>query len=216
MAMPQGRRIEPSTAQARVPAVGVLVVEDDAIVRAWIRLALERSEFWVAGEAATCAEAVELARRRPGVILVDQHLPDGLGSELVRELRLAGVACPAVLITARAERGLNERARAAGAQGTILKRGSVDDLLAGLRAAACGEERFDEAHPRGVSSAPTLSPREREVLELVAGGRTNRQVARELGLSPETVKTLLERLYRKLGVRGRAEAVSVGHERGLL
>src|SRR5436309_15259306 len=87
----------------------VLLVEDDSIVRAWVSLSLRDSEFRVAGEATTAAEGITLAeRRRPSLFLVDYHLPDRLGTELVRELRVHGFTAPALLITAHTEQGLNE------------------------------------------------------------------------------------------------------------
>lgn len=197
--------------------VAVLVVDDDAIVRAWVRLSLEGSEFRVAGEAASAREVADLVeRRRPGVLLIDYRLPDELGTELVRGLRLAGVATPALLITANPEAGLNEIARESGAQGVVRKRGSRDDLLAALRRVTGGESVADADHvPRRVGRAP-LSPREREVLELVAAGLTNREIASQLGIGVETVKTLLERVFRKLGVSGRTEATAEAVRLGLL
>src|SRR5262247_3754319 len=113
------------------PHVSVLVVDDDAVVRAWVRLSLDGTEFYVGGEAATAEEARALVqRRRPKVLLVDLHLGGAKGSasgiDLVRELRLGGEPAAAVVMTARPEPGLNEVARAAGAQGTVLKRGRAD------------------------------------------------------------------------------------------
>lgn len=189
--------------------VAVLVVDDDAIVRAWVRLSLEGSEFRVAGEAATAREAADLVeRRRPGVLLIDYRLPDELGTELVRGLRLAGVATPALLITANPEAGLNEIARESGVQGVVRKRGSRDDLLAALRRVTGGESIADADHLPRREGGAALSPREREVLQLVAAGLTNPEIASQLGLGVETVKTLLERVFRKLGVNGRTEATA--------
>jgi DNA-binding NarL/FixJ family response regulator len=194
----------------------VLVVEDDAIVRAWVRLALKESEFAVAGEAPTTAAALELvSRRRCDLLLVDQRLPDHMGTELVRELRRAGNQTPAVIIAARAETGLNESAREAGAQGSVLKRGSVDELLGALRRVAGGDEAFDPRHPRRPARRGTLSPREREVLRLLTTGATNREISEQLGIGTETVKTILSRSYDKLGVSRRAEAVAAVHELGI-
>jgi len=195
----------------------VLVVEDDAMVRGWVRLALEGSEFTIAGEASTAAEAEELLqRRRADVLLVDYRLPDGLGTTLVRSLRDRGLAVPSLLMTAGPQPGFNEAAKDAAAQGTVLKTGRSDELLAALRSVADGGTVFDERHPRRPPGHATLSPREREVLQLVAAGQTNRAIGLELSISEETVKTLLSRIYGKLGVRRRAEAVSAAHERGLL
>src|SRR5262249_38967047 len=98
--------------------VGVLLVEDDSIVRAWVRSALEGTEFRIAGEAPSIAQALTLLRRRSAqLLLVDQHLADGLGVELIRGLRRSGDRTPAIVITARRQPGLNEDAREAGAQG---------------------------------------------------------------------------------------------------
>jgi DNA-binding NarL/FixJ family response regulator len=197
--------------------ISVLVVEDDAMVRDWIRLALEGSEFRVAGTAFSAAEARELAaRRRPDLLLVDYRLPDGVGTELVRDLRHEGVAAPAVIMTANTERGFNEAAREAGAQGSVLKTGRVEELLGALRTVQAGGHSFDARHPKRAPGRGALSPREREVLSLVASGATNREIAETLGVGAETVKTLLARIFAKLGVRRRAEAVSEAHSRGLL
>jgi DNA-binding NarL/FixJ family response regulator len=197
--------------------VGVLIVEDDAMVRGWVRLSLRSSEFRVIGEAEDAARAVELCERRvPGLLLVDYRLPDMLGTDLVRELRREGLAAPAVLMTANNERGMNEAAREAGAQGTVLKTGSAEELLLALRLVSDGGDSFDGRHPKRPSGQSALSPRERQVLELVASGATNREIASTLGLGGETVKTLLARTFAKLGARKRAEAVSAAHARGLL
>jgi len=194
----------------------VLVVEDDAIVRAWVRMALVDSEFSVGGEASSAADALDLASRRRGdVLLVDQRLPDRFGTELVRELRRRGVATPAVMVAARAETGLNETAREVGAQGSVLKRGSVEELLAALRRVAGGGEAFDPSHPRRPRRRSSLSPREREVVRLLATGATNREISEQLGIGAETVKTLLSRSYDKLGVSRRTEAIARAHEQGL-
>jgi DNA-binding NarL/FixJ family response regulator len=197
--------------------LGLLLVEDDSMVRSWVRLALQGSEFRLAGEAGSAGEALDLAsRRNPDLFLIDYRLPDGVGTQLVRQLRERGVQAPAVVMTANPERGFNEAAREGGAQGTTLKSGSAVDLLETLRAVARGELGFDSRHPPRPSGRGALSPREREVVRLVAGGSTNREVAAALGVGEETVKTLLARTYAKLGVRRRAEAVAEAQKQGLL
>lgn len=194
----------------------VLLVEDDAMVRAWLRLALRDSEFRVAGEASTVATARELvARRHPDVLLVDQRLPDRTGTELVKELRRGGVETAAVMMTANPERGFNEAAREAGAQGTVLK-GGPDELLAALRRVLAGSVCLDPRHPRRPPGESPLSAREREVLTHVARGATNREIAERLEIGDETVKTLLARAFGKLGARRRAEAIAEAHARGIL
>ena len=196
--------------------ISVLLVEDDAMVRAWIESVLSESEFSVAGVAGSAAEGVELAaRRQPQLVLTDYRLPDRAGTELVRELRLRGVLAPVLVMTANEERGLNELARDAGAQGTVVKGGSVE-LLESLRAVSSGAQTFDLRHPRRPEGHVSLSPRERAVLQLIAAGQTNAEIAIALGVGSETVKTLVNRIFQKLGTRRRAEAVSAAHELGLL
>lgn len=197
--------------------ISVVLVEDDSMVRGWVRHALEGSEFRLAGEAASSAEALGLAsRRRPDLLLVDYRLPDGVGTELVRRLRQQGIDAPALLMTANNERGFNETVRESGAQGSVLKSGRLEELLAALRTVAAGGLAFDPRHPKRPAGRGPLSPREREALRLVAQGATNREVAQALGVGDETVKTMLSRAFAKLGVRRRAEAVAAAHKRGLL
>lgn len=195
----------------------VLLVEDDDMVRSWVRMSLTGTEFRLAAEAASGAPVAELVERRnPDVLLIDYRLPDRTGTELLRELRGGGVTVPAVLMTANAVPGLNEEIREAGGQGSVLKSGRVDELLYALRTAVAGERSFDIRHPGRPSGRGALTPREREVLRLVAGGATNREIAGELSVGDETVKTLLARTFAKLGVRRRAEAVAAAYDRGLL
>ena len=199
------------------PTFGVLVVEDDAIVRDWVRLALEGSEFRIAGEASAAAEALLLIeRRRVDLVLVDQNLPDQLGTEVVRQMRRGGSEAPAVLMTASVQRGLNETAKEAGVQASVLKSSDPERLLGAMRSVMQGEELFDAAHPRRRQGEAPLAPRERDVMRLVAEGNTNKEIAARLGIGDETVKTLLERTYAKLGVRRRAEAVLEAKRRGIV
>ena len=195
----------------------LLLVEDDAMVRSWVRMSLQDTEFRLIGEASSAREAEELVqRRRPEVLLVDYRLPDARGTELVRALRRTGFSGSVILMTANSERGFNEIASEAGAQGSVLKTGRSDELMLALRAAANGVRAFDTRHPKRNDGSAALSPREREVLRLAAAGATNPQIAEQLSVGVETVKTLMNRIFAKLGVRRRAEAVSVAHERGLL
>lgn len=197
-------------------AVSLLVVDDDAIVRAWVRGALAGSEFRVAGEATLAVDAVSLVeRRRPELLLVDQILPDWTGTELVRELRRRGIETPALLMTAAPREGLNEEAAAAGIQGTVLKSSEPDLLLEALRRVGSGAVAPRAAHPR-LQRPVTLSPREQQILRLVARGATNVEVADVLGIGRETVKTMLYRAFEKLGVRRRSEAVAEAQRLGLL
>jgi DNA-binding NarL/FixJ family response regulator len=195
----------------------VVLIDDDPMVRGWVRLSLQGTEFRVVGEGATNAEALDmLQRRNPDMVLLDYHLKDVTGTQLLRELREHGHLAAVVMMTAHDEAGFNETAREAGAQGTVLKTGRPDELVEALRRTSAGIEAFDVRYPRREAGRAPLSPRERAVLQLVARGATNREAAAELDVTPETVKTLLGRCYAKLGVRRRAEAVAVASELGLL
>jgi two-component system response regulator DevR len=197
--------------------LSLLLVEDDAMVTGWVRMALEGSSIRLAGVAGSAKEALALAERRHvDLMLVDYRLPDGRGTELVRDLRRRGAEVPAVLMTANEESGFNESARESGAQGTVLKTGSSDELVGALLRVYDGREAYDGRHPPRPTGRAALSPREREVLRLVAEGLTNQQIAEQLSVGSETVKTLLARTFAKLGVRRRAEAVSAAHDLGLL
>jgi DNA-binding NarL/FixJ family response regulator len=209
-----GRRpSEPGT----TPDLPVCLIDDDAMARSWLRLSLRDSEFRVATEAETAEEALELlATRRPILLLIDHRLPDASGTELVRELRHRGVTAPAVLLATNPDPGLNEAARDAGAQGTLLKTGSPSELLEALRTLHEGEDTFDTRHPRRHPISSTLTPREREVLALVAEGATNSEIASLLGIGIETVKTLLRRTFAKLGVQRRVQAVWAARELGIV
>jgi len=193
-----------------------MIVDDDAIVRAWVRAAIAQSEFRLVGEAERAADVPDLVeRRRPDVLLVDQLLPDWTGTELVRELRRRGWMFPVLLMTAAPREGLNEAARDAGIQGTVVKSSDVRPLLDSLRVVARGESTLHAPHPP--STRPVqLSPREREILQLIAEGRSNSQIASQLQIGAESVKTMVYRAFGKLGVRRRSEAVAEAQRRGLL
>jgi DNA-binding NarL/FixJ family response regulator len=198
------------------PPPSVLLVGDDSAVREWVQSALRDSEFDIAGEALTAEGARALAAKTgPDLLLIDAR-DDAAGSAFVRELRERGLETPTIVMTESAQRGLNENARAAGAQGSLLKTGSIGELLATLRKVLGGDDSFDVRHPQRPPGRDRLSPRERDVLELVSRGATNREIARQLGIGEETVKTLLARSSAKLGVHGRNEAATAAHGLGLL
>jgi len=195
----------------------ILLVDDDAMARAWIRLMLAEGQFRIVGEAADASEALALAaRRRPRILLVDYRLADGTGAELVSRLLQEGVAAAAVLIASRPEPGMNVLARQVGAQGTLLKSESAGELLSVLCRVRDGEPSFDPRHPSLGPGFTALTPRERQVLRLLADGSTNVEVAAELGIGAQTVKTLVARTFAKLGVRRRAEAAAKAQRMGLL
>jgi len=181
-------------------------------LRAWVTLALAETELRVVGEAVSAEDTVRLAEElEPEVLLVE-----ATGVELVSEVRARGVSVPVVVISPNPQRGLNENAREAGAQGTVLATGSVGRLLAAMRAVLRGEPSFDPGHPGRPSGPSALSRRERDVLRLVGRGATNREIARELEIGDQTVKTLLARSCAKLGVNRRGDAFAAARWLGLL
>ncbi len=187
------------------------------MVRSWVRLSLRASEFRVDAEAASAVEAVELMLAvEPDFLLVDYRLPDHRGTELIRELRTRGVTAPALMMTANREQGFNEAARDVGAQGSVLKTGSPIELLAALRTVLAGNAISDPYHPPRPGGSAPLTRRQREILALVAHGRSNQDIANELGIGVETVKTQLHRTFHKLQVRTRAQAVAVARGLGLI
>ena len=192
----------------------VLVVDDHDVVHWGFRAMLGRLP-WVERtlSAHTPQEALALAERyRPHVAVVDLHVAGQPGLDLARRL-----AClpfrPRVLLTAGSGGISPAAARAAGAAGLVNKSLPADQLAAAVLRAGAGLTVFPAA---GADAAPGLSAREHAVLQLVATGATNREIAGELFLSPHTVKEHTSALYRKLAVRNRAQAVRRAASLGLL
>jgi DNA-binding NarL/FixJ family response regulator len=192
----------------------VLVVDDHDVVHWGFRVLLSEQP-WVERclAARTGAEALALTRGfKPDVALVDLFLAGESGAELCREIREASPQTRVLLISG-AGRMAPAAARAAGASGFISKDADSRDVVAAVRAVAFGMTSFA---PKSDQPAPLLTGREREVLDLIAAGSTNREIAARLYLSPHTVKEHTSALYRKLGARNRAEAVQRAQRVGLL
>jgi DNA-binding NarL/FixJ family response regulator len=192
----------------------VLVVDDHDVVHWGFRVLLAEQR-WVERcvAARTSAEALSLvARLRPDVALVDLFLSGESGAELCRAIRGASPETRVLLISG-AGRMAPAAARAAGASGFISKESDAREVVAAVRAVGRGMTMFA---PKTEQPEPLLTEREREVLELIAAGSTNREIAEKLYLSPYTVKEHTSVLYRKLGARNRAEAVRRAQRIGLL
>ncbi|MHB8491787.1 MAG: LuxR C-terminal-related transcriptional regulator [Solirubrobacteraceae bacterium] len=199
--------------QRRDPALRVLVVDDHDIVQWGFRLMLGGQD-WVERclSARNGSEAHALATRyRPHVALVDLFIGEETGAEVCERLRQS---CPItrVLLVSGAGRVSASAARAVGASGFVPKDWPAADIARAVRLVGTGRCVFPavESHDYG-----RLSSRERDVLELVAAGLTNREIAAALFLSPHTVKEHASSVYRKLGARNRAEAVQLGQRLGL-
>lgn len=205
-------------------SIRILVVDDHPVVRDGIRgVFAGDDDFEVVGEAGDGADAVRQTQQLdPDVVLMDLRMPTMGGVEAIQRLReLRHPARVLVLTTYDTDRDVLP-ALEAGATGYLLKDAPRDELIRGVRAAHAGQSVLSPAVAGalmgrlGDRSPGALSPRELEVLRLVADGATNRAVARNLFVSEATVKTHLLHLYDKLGVRDRAAAVAVAYERGLL
>ena len=213
--------------------ITVLICDDEALVREGFRLILgAQSEIEVVGEAANGRDAIEqVALRKPDVVLMDIRMPGLDGIEATRRI-LAREWAPQIVILTTFD--LDEyvyKALSAGASGFLLKNAPPAELADAVRTVARGEallapeivrrlvERF-VSQPPPIEGAPAelseLTERELEVLRLIAQGRSNTAIAEELVLSGATVKTHVNRIFGKLGLRERAQAVVLAYESGLV
>jgi DNA-binding NarL/FixJ family response regulator len=221
------------------PALRVLVVDDQVLVRAGFRMIIEaQPDLTVVAEAADGEAAVRLTRRfRPDVVLMDVRMPGLDGLEATRRILqsnddLPSSPPPRILILTTFD--LDEFVYAAlqsGAAGFLLKDTSPEQLVAAVRTVVVGDallapsitrrlvERFARPQPTsdvGPEALAALTPRETEVLRLVARGMSNAEIAGELVVTDATVKTHVAGVLGKLGLRNRAQAVVFAYESGLI
>jgi two-component system response regulator DesR len=192
----------------------VLIVDDHDVVHWGFRLMLS-NEPWVERclSARTGEEAYALAERyKPDVALVDLFIGEESGPEICQQLRERSPDTKVLMISG-AGRISPGAAKAAGAAGFIPKDWGAHDIARAVRMVGVGMTVFQ---PQSDGDAALLSPREREVLDLIAAGSTNREIAAALHLSPHTIHEHTSSLYRKLGARNRAEAVQRAHRAGLI
>lgn len=207
-------------------SVKVLLVDDHAIVRLGLRTLLEsNSEFQVIGEAATAEEAVQCARElSPDVVLMDVRLPDRSGIEACREIRAERPSTQVLMLTSYPDEDAMLASVLAGACGYLLKELKPDALLNALHLVARGGSLLDPSLVQRVIDRfkstdrklpAELTEQELAVLELVARGKTNREIGEELFLSENTVKHYLSRILSKLGLARRSGAAAywVKHQR---
>jgi DNA-binding NarL/FixJ family response regulator len=211
----------------------VLVADDQALVRAGFRLILNaQNGIDVVGEAIDGTQAVSEARRlRPDVILMDIRMPQMDGIEATRRLLSDGATCQVIMLTTFDLDEYVYAALQAGASGFLLKDVSPEQLTAAVRLVASGDallapsitrrlvERFAQPAKRTGNTHQrlrSLTPREREVFELIAQGLNNAEIASDLSLSEATVKTHVARILAKLELRDRVQAVVLAYESGIV
>jgi DNA-binding NarL/FixJ family response regulator len=213
--------------------IRVLVVDDDDLMRAGLRMVLSSDDtLELVGEAADGREAIARARESaPDVVLMDVRMPGMDGIEATGALLAAAPQARVVILTTFEDDEYVFGALAAGASGFLLKRTRPEELIAGIHTVAEGDALLSPAVTRTVidrmgrqlppdDTAATrldeLTPREREVLELVARGLSNREIAAELVVEESTVKTHVRRVLMKLRLRDRVQAVIAAYESGLI
>jgi two-component system response regulator DevR len=200
-------------------SIRVFLLDDHEVVREGIRQLLETDDdLEVVGEATTAAEAlVRIPLAHPDVAILDVRLEDGNGIEVCREMRSARPDLVCLMLTSSADDEALYASVMAGASGYVLKRIRAGELIEDVKRVAAGESLMDpravarvverirkgpEADPRTAD----LSPQERRILDLIADGRTNRQIATEMVLAEKTVKNYVTNLLAKLKMTSRTEA----------
>lgn len=202
----------------------VLLVDDHDLIRQGLARAFERdAEFTVVGEAGSLSEARDLAKSsHPRVVVTDVRLPDGTGLDLVRGLRHDDPQLGIVVLTMYAGDEQLFAALDAGASAFVAKDAPADDVVNAARQALISPRSFaaanlaDAMRRRISPTGPNLSPRESEVLRLLSEGLGVAAIARQLYVSESTAKTHISKIYEKLGVANRAQAIMSAIRSGLL
>jgi DNA-binding NarL/FixJ family response regulator len=212
--------------------VRVLLVDDDDLMRAGLRSVLSSDEtIEVAGEAGDGGEALDRVREtQPHVVLMDIRMPGVDGISATREVLAGSADVKVVVLTTFEDDDYIFDALSAGASGFLLKRTKPEELISAIHAVAEGDSLLSPSVTRrvidhmatqpvaGLSGArlEKLTPREREVLELIGRGLSNREIAESFVIEESTVKTHVKRILTKLGLRDRVQAVILAYETGLI
>jgi two-component system, NarL family, response regulator NreC len=207
-------------------AVRVLLADDHAIVRQGLRAVLEREGFDIVGEAADGREAVELCERlHPEVVVLDVSMPLLNGIDAAREISRSNSRTKTVLLTMHTEDTFVLQSLRAGVSGFVLKQRSAEELVRAIRDVCKGEIFLSAGICRTVVQAyvnktelpnQTLSDRERQVLQLVAEGKTNKEVASVLNISPKTAEFHRANIMEKLDIHDTAGLVRYAIRQGLI
>jgi DNA-binding NarL/FixJ family response regulator len=192
----------------------IAIVDDHPVVREGLVAALaRRAELTIVG-AFGSAEELLGARHDADVVLLDLELPGMSGVDAIPK-----IAARVLVLTAYANDEQIDAVLRAGARGYLLKGASVDEIERALRAVAAGDTYLDPrvaSRVLALSREPRLSAREREVLRLVASGRSNKEIAAALKIAERTVKFHVTAIFNKLGAENRAQAVAIAHQRGIV
>jgi DNA-binding NarL/FixJ family response regulator len=211
-------------------SVSVMLVDDHRIFREGLRDLLLEQGFDIVGEAANAADAVALAvKKRPAVALMDIQMPGGSGIDATRQLAARCPETQVVMLTVSPDEADLIESIQAGASGYLLKGASIEEIASGVRAAADGESQVSPRitaellhqvrrapPPRALPGEPRLAQRELDVLRLISDGKGNPEIAEELQISEQTVKTYVSSLLAKLQVQNRIQAAVYAVRRGLI
>jgi DNA-binding NarL/FixJ family response regulator len=199
----------------------LVIIDDHEALREGLVALLGANGLEVVGEAGNVAAAMDLVEHvAPDVAIVDIRLPDGSGIELTRELLARRPDLGVVLYTGDSDADLLYDGLDSGARGYALKAGSMEELVGAIERIATGgsyvDPRLDRIllSPRATANVPQLSPREREIMHLMAEGLTAERIAESIGVSVETVRTHVRNVIRKLRARNRVHAIAIALERG--
>lgn len=203
------------------PEIKVLVVDDHPVVRAGLcAIVGYQEDLELVGEAANGAEAIALfTLRQPDITLVDLSLPDMNGIELISVLRTKSSIAQFIVLTANAGGSEIGKALHAGAHAYLFKNAPSDELLSAIRTVFRGGRYMSPMVGRmadEIASRPDLTARELEVLQWLAQGHSNLQIAKEMGVAEETVKFHVGNVLGKLGVPSRSKAVALSYKLGLV
>jgi two-component system response regulator NreC len=212
--------------------IRLLLVDDHEVVRAGLRMLLEHQpDMEIVGEASTGAEAVEMAvRDRPDVIVMDITLPDISGIQATQKIKQSQPAAAIVALTIHEDEQYFFEMLQAGAEGYVPKRAAPEDLISAIRAAYNDEIYLYPSLAKALVSdfigrsyanpedntLDELTPRELEVLEMLAQGLSNEEIGNQLVISPHTVARHRENLMRKLGLHSKSELVKYAIRKGII
>lgn len=201
----------------------IVLADDHAVVRGALRALLEdQSGFAVVGEAADIASArAAVLEQRPRVLVLDVNMPDGLAVDAVAGLREEAPETEVVLLTMERDMTLARSALDSGARGYLFKDAAHLELIEAVRHAAEGRDYLPAAvaaglRDEGKAGQAVLTPRETEVLRLMALGHTNREIAEQLSLSVRTVETHRAHIQQKLGLSSRPDLTRYALDNGLI